>query len=635
MHRPLRSPPPAAAEQIFSAAQALLPRLETGRPANRKAVQAAMIEAFGDTDASGTWTWKQAYDAAEIALTLFLQRYGPAMLSKAGSPARMLGLIEKLAALEPAQTRRDDVQQRYQQFSTPLAIAWTVAAAAAARPDDVVLEPSAGTGTLAVLAGLTLDPDAGGRLALNEITATRAGLLQLAFPATDVTRHDAEHIADTLPNLNPSLIVMNPPFSRSAARSTVQSETDLRHVHAAYRALRPGGRLVTITSPECTPTTGGWRVSLGRCHPPPDVLFTAPIAGKLYQSRGTTYETRLTVIEKPTPTDPQPPSEPRRSSTAAVDTAPALLEQALERLPARRTTHDTRKGRTSAAPAPSATTPPSTPTKRKRRRKAHAPPTPPPPHDWGHVKELEYDSAPPAHNGGTADQDRPYHLWTPSAVRIAGARPHPTTLVQSAAMSAVRHRPPTARPKLPRSVVTEGKLSDAQLEAGVLAADAHARNLPGLYHIDSSFESIRPAGVDPPPGTRTPRAPPSGASPSACGPAGCSGTEPERGRGARSPASFSTSGCAATAAPSGCRPPTSSSRTPGATGPPWAAARTTSSPSAPGGRKTPSTAAPESCSRPTRRSARRHGTATSPASSRSSPGSPAATPNAPATPGTA
>lgn len=59
---------------------------------DRKAVQAAMTAAFGGTDASRTWSWKQAYEVAEIALTLFLQRYGPAMLSKAGSPARMLGL---------------------------------------------------------------------------------------------------------------------------------------------------------------------------------------------------------------------------------------------------------------------------------------------------------------------------------------------------------------------------------------------------------------------------------------------------------------------------------------------------------------------------------------------------------------
>ena len=498
MHGPLRPPPPpAAAEQIFSAAQqALLPRLETGRPMDRKTVQTAMTAAFGGTDAAGAWSWKQAYDAAEIALTLFLQRYGPAMLSKAGSPARMLGLVEKLTALEPAQTRRDDVQQRYQQFSTPLAIACTVAAAAAARPDDVVLEPSAGTGTLAVLSTLALDPAAGGRLALNELTATRAGLLQLAFPAVDVTRHDAEHIADTLPNLDPSLVVMNPPFSRSAGRTTVQSDTDVRHVHAAYRALRPGGRLVAITSPECTHATSGWRVTLGRCEPPPDVLFTAPIAGKLYQSRGTTYETRLTVIEKPAPTDPRPPAEPRHSRTDPIDTAAALLDETIGRLPARRTTPAVRKARTAGQ---TAQPPPSAAPKRKRRRKARPAPDPPPQHDWGHVKQVGYHGAPPAHNGDSADHDRPYHLWTPSVVRIAGARPHPTTLVQSAAMSAVQHRIPTARPKLPRSVVTEGKLSDAQLESVVLAADAHTRDLPGLYHIDSSFELIRPAGVDPPP----------------------------------------------------------------------------------------------------------------------------------------
>ena len=503
MHGPLRPPPPPAAEQIFSAAQALLPRLETGHPMDRKAVQAAMTAAFGGTDATGTWSWKQAYDAAEIALTLFLQRYGPAMLSKAGSPGRMLDLIEKLTALEPAQTRRDDVQQRYQQFSTPLPIACAVAAAAAARPDDVVLEPSAGTGTLAVLAALALDPAAGGRLALNELAATRARLLQLAFPAAEVTRHDAELIADTLPNLHPSLVVMNPPFSRAAGRSTVQSETDLRHVHAAYRALRAGGRLVAVTSPDCNHAAGGWRPLLGRCQPPPEILFTAPIAGKLYQSRGTTYDTRLTVIDKPTAAAPQPPAEPRRSLGEPIDSVAALLEHALDRLPPRRPTAPVRKART-AGPAPTGGPPtPAPPAKRKRRRKARPEPTPPPPADWGHVKELEYDSAPPAHNGDTADDDRPYHLWTPSVVRIEGARPHPTTLVQSAAMSAVHHRTPTARPKLPRSVVTEGKLSDAQLESVILAADAHARHLPGLYRIDSSFELVHPVGVSPPPRDET------------------------------------------------------------------------------------------------------------------------------------
>ena len=113
VHGPLRPPPPAAAEQIFSAAQALLPRLETGRPMDRKAVPGRHDRGLRRHRRIRNLVLEaKPTTPAEIALTLFLQRYGPAMLSKAGSPDRMLGLIEKLTTLEPAQTRRDDVQQR-------------------------------------------------------------------------------------------------------------------------------------------------------------------------------------------------------------------------------------------------------------------------------------------------------------------------------------------------------------------------------------------------------------------------------------------------------------------------------------------------------------------------------------------
>ena len=206
-----------------------------------------MTAAFGGTDAGGAWLWKQAYEAGEVATTLLLRRFGPAMIARAADPVDILALIARIARLEPPQTRRDDVQQRFQQFSTPLELAWCVAACAGVTARDVVLEPSAGTGTLAATAALGLDSANGGRLALNELTSTRAGLLHLAFPGADVSRHDAEHIADLLPDLRPSVVVMNPPFSRSAGSSKLASGTDLRHVAAAYRALRPGGRLVAIT----------------------------------------------------------------------------------------------------------------------------------------------------------------------------------------------------------------------------------------------------------------------------------------------------------------------------------------------------------------------------------------------------
>ena len=48
------------------------------------------------------------------------------------------------------------------------------------------------------------EPQAAGHLHLNEIADVRAGLLAALFPEADVTRHNAEAIADFLPELRPS-----------------------------------------------------------------------------------------------------------------------------------------------------------------------------------------------------------------------------------------------------------------------------------------------------------------------------------------------------------------------------------------------------------------------------------------------
>ena len=75
-------------------------------------------------------------------------------------------------------------------------------------------------------------------------------------------------------------------------------------------------------------------------------------------------------------------------------------------------------------------------------------------------------------------------------VRIAGAIEHPTPLVQSAAMAAVPHPVPSWRPMLPERVVTDGLLSDAQLESVVLAGEAHSRHLAARYRVGSGWETV-------------------------------------------------------------------------------------------------------------------------------------------------
>ena len=490
MHGPLRPPDATASEtaqRIFTTGAALLRHLEEGRAIDARALRDAMTAAFGGTDAEGAWLWKQAYEASEVATTLLLRRFGPAMIARAADPAEALALIARIARLEPPQTRRDDVQQRFQQFSTPLELAWCVAACAGVTARDVVLEPSAGTGTLAAAAALGLDGAAGGRLALNELTSTRAGLLQLAFPGAKVSRHDAEHIADLLPGLRPSVVVMNPPFSRSAGSSKVASGTDLRHMAAAYRALRPGGRLVAITAANRDPGANGWRDAFPGRQPAPDVLFTGPIAGRLYRSRGTTYETRLTVLEKP--------GEKARGTVAITEPAASaeeLLTAALEALPVRLPLGD--------AEAPRPTAHGAAPRRRRKPRKAPPSPAGGEPAAWRDAQPLAYTSRRTS-DAAVIDDDRPYHPWTPSVVMIDSARRHPTTLVQSAAMSAVDHRRPTARPVLPAHLVTDGTLSDAQLESVVLAAEAHSADLPGRYSIDSDYDNVRYLGPDGPQAT--------------------------------------------------------------------------------------------------------------------------------------
>lgn len=150
----------------------------TGRPVNAAVLRTAMGAAFGASDATGAWDWKTAYDACEAVTVLFLRKYGKALFRKAASPASRLSALSKITGLFPTHTRRSEEAQAFQQFSTPVPLGLAALTAASLTPDDRVLEPSAGTGLLAILAEIS-----GSTLALNELADTRADLLAFLFRA--------------------------------------------------------------------------------------------------------------------------------------------------------------------------------------------------------------------------------------------------------------------------------------------------------------------------------------------------------------------------------------------------------------------------------------------------------------------
>ncbi|MBN9245829.1 MAG: methylase, partial [Mesorhizobium sp.] len=450
------------AQAIYQAATQLLPFLKRGKSITTAALRTAMADSFGGTDAQGFWVWKDAYEALEAAQILFLRRVGPAIMSQSSSPRAALAMMRRIADLVPAHTRRSDESQAMQQLSTPLPLAFVTAHAAAISSSDLVLEPSAGTGLLAVHAGI-------GRasLALNELAAKRAALLSLLFPRVSVSRHDAAHIDDHLDaGIGPSVVLMNPPFSVGAYVDGHVADAAWRHLSSAFARLRAGGRLVAITGTGLSPENPKWRPAFERLQQQGRVVFTAAIDGRVYARHGTTAETRLTIIDKIAASDPSafvaspgkapdvetllawisglPPRTPGGFPDSIGALSHGILRNAAERMAA------SRSGGRCAPAATSATKPKIV---RPAHRVARAKPIRPTAAASTPAVPLAYELRDWMPEEGGRLTDTIYEPYALQSIHIPSAKPHPTPLVQSAAMAAVAPPKPSYRPLLPDAVI--------------------------------------------------------------------------------------------------------------------------------------------------------------------------------------
>lgn len=489
---------------------------------DNKAVSQLAREIFG----SSAGYARDAYDAAEAGFNIYLKRIG---FDLQDSKAAIDWLLAEQARL-PLQSRRDQKQIEFQQFSTPPAQALVVVKAAALRPGMTVLEPSAGTGNIAVLARL-----ASAHVDTNEIDQRRRNLLTLQ--GFEPTAFDAERLDNQLPaEKRYHAIVMNPPFSATGGRvNGHRTAFGARHIEQALLRLRLGGRLVAIVGRGMAldrPAFRTWWTEItGRYH----LRANIGIDGKEYAKFGTTFDNQIIVIDHDGPT---------RELKAAITGSSLSVHEAFEGLETlskedvyeRVSQHEQKKGNADSSSTVPAGTHTGNGSDRRasrlplRRRSGRGDGTAGLFDQNGGVAHLESagpgatTATKPGGSGGDGarvagradgpndasplgglssalhartlreDVGQLETAVTPQTVDIEegtvfaayrvqkavvkGAHPHPANVVESTAMACVEPPDVSYRHYLPSELIAEGWVSNLQLEDVIYAGQATSALLP-------------------------------------------------------------------------------------------------------------------------------------------------------------
>ncbi|MBP8286048.1 MAG: strawberry notch family protein, partial [Rhodoferax sp.] len=482
--------------------------------------------AWGGTQAQGKYTSKDAYDAMEMGMNRYILANPTAFNPNAnGEVMSTVARLQRLTQLLVTQTKRTAEMDEFQQFSTVPAFAFVANWVAGVRSTDVMMEPSAGIGGLAVFA-----KNSGAQLVLNELSSRRAAVLQEVFPSARVFHENAEQLNNILPaDIKPTVVVMNPPFSASAGRLQGERNTQLgaKHVEQALERLDDGGRLVAIVGEGMSADRPAFKAWWKKISTQYDVRAIIPVDGKGYAKYGTTFSNALLVIDKVKPSGRTPITMP----AATYEDLIGILSEVRNDRPATVQHQDTsaqRDGAESArqdtdAPKGDSTQPQQpdslgTPELDGRKPLSK-------PNSGGNgggggrrsstrkpASDIQQPGGRPAADAGanagassssdggnngldvsgvtlTSEKtasgeltDSVFESYQPQRLQIPGSQPHPGALVQSAAMASVLPPAATYVPNLPVETITEGKLSLAQLEAVVYAGQAHQEFLEEKPH---------------------------------------------------------------------------------------------------------------------------------------------------------
>ena len=234
------------------------------------------------------------HEILETALNLHLGEAEWSNPLDAENKHEILARLEDLTRKLPPQSWRGREQKELQQFSTPPALAYLLLLMLRPEAGKLALEPSAGTGSLAVWL-----KNAGCHTEVNEISTRRKTLLELQnYEPHSV---NAEFLNDLLPaQITPDYVLMNPPFSASGGRASKRdSNFGFRHVEASLQRLQPGGRLVALLGVAACLATDKGKKFWDRVGSEYRVHAFLIVPREVFYKYGTTFQTVAVVVSKP------------------------------------------------------------------------------------------------------------------------------------------------------------------------------------------------------------------------------------------------------------------------------------------------------------------------------------------------